>query len=55
MKLIAIVSYMYTGEFGVVYRGLLMLDTKKIPEAVAVKTLKGQLYMHVLLYINYIV
>ena len=42
------------GEFGVVYRGLLLLsETKKIPEAVAVKTLKDQLYMPVILYINY--
>ena len=45
--------YTCTGEFGVVYRGLLLSETKKIPEAVAVKTLKGQLYMPVILCINY--
>ena len=53
VKLFVIVSYTCTGEFGVVYRGLLLSETKKIPEAVAVKTLKGQVYMPVILYINY--
>ena len=39
-----IVSYTCTGEFGVAYRGLLLSETKRIPEAVnvAVKTLNSQ-------------
>ena len=41
---------MYIGEFGVVYRGLLLSETKKIPEAVAVKTLKGHAALHVCMY-----
>ena len=48
MLLLAI--YMYIGEFGVVYRGLLLSETKKIPEAVAVKTLKGHAALHVCMY-----
>ena len=38
-------SWIRAGKFDVVY-SLLLSETKKIPEAVAVKTLKGQLYMH---------
>ena len=52
MKLIVIVSYICTGEFGVVYRGLLLSETKKIPEAVAVKTLKGRAVLHACIIIH---
>ena len=49
VKLIVIGTYyIHAGELGVVYRGLLLSESKKIPEAVAVKTLKGQLYVQVL-------
>ena len=32
---------MCTGEFGIVYHGIYTPDINKLPQAVAIKTLKG--------------
>ena len=41
-----------SGEFGVVYHGIYTPDINKVPQAVAVKTLKGWCQYHLKYYIG---